>query len=59
MHGIFFAFVGSTLLLLENTRKKRQPIWVLALEWALFVWHVLAGFRFFEYMFSGQFYYSF
>lgn len=59
MHGIFFAFVGSSLLLLENTRKKRQPIWVLALEWALFVWHVLAGFRFFEYMFSGQFYYSF
>jgi hypothetical protein len=59
MHGLFFAFVACVLMVWENTKKKRQPVIILAMEWGLLLWHLLAGIIFWKFMFSGQFYYSF
>lgn len=59
MHGIFFVFVTSIILLIQNTVHKKQKSYVLAAEWLLFAWHLFCGIIYFLYLYSGQFYYSF
>jgi len=59
MHGIFFVFVASLILLVRNTLEKRQKWYALTAEWLLLGWHLFCGIIYFIYIYSGQFYYSF
>ena len=57
IYGIFFVFVSGLMLLIENTVKKRQPVWILILEWAVFVWHLGCGIAFFVMLYCGGYFY--
>ena len=57
IYGIFFVFVSGLMLLIENTVKKKQPIWMLVFEWAVFVWHLGCGIAFFVMLYGGGYFY--
>lgn len=57
MYGIFFVFVSGLMLLIENTVKKKQPVWMLVFEWAVFVWHLGCGIAFFTMLYGGGYFY--
>lgn len=56
MYGIFFAFVGALIVLLQATARKRNK-WLLAAQWLAFLWHVACGLYYFYGIFQGQIYY--
>lgn len=56
MYGIFFAFVGALVVLLQATAKRKRPM-LLILQWAAFGWHLLCGLQYFGGIFQGQMYY--
>lgn len=56
MYGIFFAFVGALLVLLQATIRKKRP-WLLAMQWMAFAWHVACGLYYFWGIFQGKIYY--
>ncbi len=57
IYGIFFVFVAGLMLLIENTVKKKQPVWMLAFEWAVYVWHLGCGTAFFTMLYMGGYFY--
>lgn len=57
IYGIFFVFVSGLMLLVENTVKKKQPVWLLAFEWAVYVWHLGCGLAFFVMLYGGGYFY--
>ncbi|MCR5441233.1 MAG: hypothetical protein K6E66_03895 [Lachnospiraceae bacterium] len=57
IYGIFFVFVAGLMLLIENTVKKKQPVWMLAFEWAVYVWHLGCGIAFFAMLYMGGYFY--
>ncbi len=57
IYGIFFVFVAGLMLLIENTVKKKQPKWMLAFEWAVYVWHLGCGIAFFAMLYMGGYFY--
>ncbi len=57
IHGIFFAFVGAVLVLLQATAQKRKrPVW-LAMQWGAFLLHLLCGLYYFGKLSQGLLYY--
>ncbi len=58
MYGIFFAFVGALLVLLQATasREKKRPL-LLALQWLGYLAHLGCGLYYFWGIFQGQMYY--
>ena len=56
MCGIFFAFLGSMMVLLPATGQKKKPLW-LALQWGPFLWHLACGIYYFMGIAQGQMYY--
>lgn len=56
MCGIFFAFLGSMMVLLPATGQKKKPLW-LALQWGPFLWHLACGINYFIGIAQGQMYY--
>lgn len=59
MHGIFFAFLVSLMLLMQETVSGKQKWYILVPEWLAYGWHVYCGIIYFLYIWSGQFYYCF
>ena len=59
MHGIFFVFMVSLILLIQNTLSGEQKWYLLVAEWLAYGWHVYCGIIYFLYIWSGQFYYCF
>ncbi len=57
IYGIFFVFVSGLMLLIENSVKKKQHIWMLVFEWAVFVWHLGCGIAFFVMLYGGGYFY--
>ncbi len=57
IYGIFFVFVSGLMLLIENTVRKKQPVWLLAIEWAVYVWHLGCGLAFFVMLYGGGYFY--
>ena len=53
MYGMFFAFVMSTVILLENTLKKKQKSGVLTLQWGAFWLHLICGVIYFVGIMNG------
>lgn len=56
MCGIFFAFLGSMMVLLPAAGQKKKPLW-LALQWGPFLWHLACGIYYFIGIAQGQMYY--
>ncbi len=56
MYGIFFAFVGAVIVLLEATGRKKKPL-LLTLQWLAFGVHVICGLLYFKGIFLGGGYY--
>lgn len=56
MHGMFFVFVSSVLLLLEDTWKRKCSVWLLALKWLAFLAHLVCGVYYFMAVFAGRSY---
>lgn len=54
MHGMFFAYIMSVLLLLKNTIQKRQPKVILIMQWGLYLWHLVCGIVYFVGVMQGN-----
>lgn len=62
MHGLFFVFVASLILLIQKTIErlgdKKRLLWLVPF-WLAYGWHLVCGIYFFLYIWSGQSYYCF
>ncbi len=56
MYGMFFTYLASLVMLLQDTKSRRQPAWMLAVQWGVFAWHVVCGVDYFGVVFSGELY---
>ncbi len=57
MHGMFFSYILSVLLLFKNTCQKKQPVIVLVLQWGLYLWHLVCGIVYFASIMAGETFY--
>ena len=57
MYGIFFVFISGLMLLIENTVKRKQNIFWLVIEWAVYLWHLVCGILFFVMLYTGGYFY--
>lgn len=56
MHGIFFAFVGALIVLLQATAGRKKPL-LLVVQWLSYLCHVACGIIYFRGILQGQLYY--
>lgn len=54
MHGLFFLFLLSLIVLLQNTFRKKQPLLMLGIQWAAFGAHLLFGLDYFLLLLRGN-----
>ncbi|MCQ2539183.1 MAG: hypothetical protein MJ114_01910 [Acetatifactor sp.] len=54
MHGLFFLFLLSLIVLLQNTFRKKQPLPLLGIQWAAFGAHLLFGLDYFLLLLRGN-----
>lgn len=59
MHGLFFSYVASLLVLMEYTMKKRENKYVSCLQWLAFGAHLGCGIIYFLYIWEGKLYFAF
>lgn len=59
MHGLFFVFVTSLLLLVKDTLEKREKNYVLFAQWGLYGLHLFCGIGYFLYMWGGNAFHEF
>lgn len=59
MHGIFFVFVTSLILLMEDTLVRRAKKAVLWSQWLLFGLHLACGIGYFIYIWNGKPFHTF
>ena len=57
MHGIFFVFVSSLIVLIRRTRKKEGHLWLTIAQWLAYGWHLACGIYYFMGIFAGNLYY--
>ena len=57
MHGIFFVFVSSLIVLIRRTWKKEGRLWLTAAQWLAYGWHLACGIYYFMGIFAGGLYY--
>lgn len=56
MHGLFFIFTVSVMMLLKNTLEAKSTLrkGIIALGWLGYLWHLGCGIVYFLYIYSGQ-----
>ena len=59
MHGIFFVFVASLILMAEDTMEKRGNSRVLWMQWLLYGLHLVCGIGYFIYIWGGNAFHEF
>lgn len=59
MHGIFFVFVTSVLVLAEDMIKKQGKKWAVGVQWLLFALHLACGVGYFLYIWGGNAFHEF
>lgn len=59
MHGIFFVFVTSVLVLAESMIEKQEKKWAAGVQWLLFGLHLVCGIGYFLYIFGGRAFHEF
>lgn len=57
MHGLFFVFVASAILLIRRTWLKKGNIVMTIAQWLAFGWHLACGIYYFMGVFAGKLYY--
>ena len=57
MHGIFFVFVSSLIVLIRRTRKKEGHLWLTIAQWLAYGWHLACGIYYFMGIYAGNLYY--
>ena len=57
MHGLFFVFVSSMILLIRRTWLKKGYWWLTAAQWLACGWHLACGIYYFCGIFEGKLYY--
>ena len=57
MHGIFFVFVSSLIVLIRRTWKKEGHLWLTIAQWLAYGWHLVCGIYYFMGIFAGNLYY--
>lgn len=57
MHGIFFVFVSSLIVLIRRTWKKEEHLWLTIAQWLAYGWHLACGIYYFMGIFAGNLYY--
>ncbi len=53
MHGMFFVFMTSIILLIESTCQKNKKWYVLMIEWLVLMAHVVCGIYYFYHLLCG------
>ncbi len=53
MHGMFFAFVMSAIVMLKSTLQKDKKWYLLGLEWLFYFWHLGCGLLYFRQLLLG------
>ncbi|MBE5867393.1 MAG: hypothetical protein E7293_00315 [Lachnospiraceae bacterium] len=53
MHGLFFVFVASLIVLLRDTFATKKKCWLLAVQWLLYAAHLACGLWYFRGIFLG------
>ena len=53
MHGMFFAFVMSAIVLIKSTLQKDKKWYLLGLEWLFYFWHLGCGLLYFRQLLLG------
>lgn len=59
MHGIFFVFVTSLIVLMEDTLETREKGTALWAQWLLFGLHLVCGIGYFIYIWNGNAFHEF
>ena len=54
MHGIFFVFVTSLILLMQDTVKKQGKWYLTGMQWLLYGMHLACGIGYFLYIWGGS-----
>lgn len=54
MYAMFFAFVMCGLVVLEDTCGKKKPMFILGVQWFLFLWHLVCGLVYFTALLGGS-----
>lgn len=53
MYGLFFTYLSSLVILAKNTLQRRQPIWQLGVQWAVYALHLICGLDYFRVLLQG------
>lgn len=56
MYGLFFLYITSLIVLVQETRMRRQAGWELGLQWIVFIAHMICGVDYFWVVINGSFY---
>lgn len=56
MHGLFFLYMVSLLILARATLERRLPLWRLALQWSVYAAHLICGIDYFCVLMRGGLY---
>lgn len=59
MHGMFFTYMTSIIMMLLNTFKHRKKWFILCIEWGTFLIHLICGINYFLYFMTGARYTDF
>ncbi len=57
MYGLFFMYVAAAKILLEETLEKKSKLWLLVLQWGLFLGHFICGICYYLGYMGGKGYY--
>ena len=57
MHGLFFIFVSSVIMLARDTFFRKKRWWVLGIQWFAYAAHLACGIWYFRGIFRGNLYY--
>lgn len=53
MYGLFFLYCASLIVLVQNTLRRRQPIWQLGIQWFAYGLHLICGIDYFRILLQG------
>lgn len=56
MYGLFFLYITSLIVLIQETRMRRQAGWELGLQWVVFTAHMICGVDYFRIVMNGYLY---
>lgn len=56
MYSLFFLYITSLIVLVQETRMRNQAIWKLGLQWIVFVAHMICGVDYFWIVIKGYWY---